>query len=170
MSILSRLRKALVRALEIVVAALMGALVLCVLWQVVSRHLLRNPSGWTDELATMLVIWLALLGSTVAFARGEHLGVDVVARMLPEFDRRVLAVFVQLVILFFAVAVLIVGGGGLVRMAWATGQVSPALGLRMGDIYLALPLSGALIAFLAVEGILRSRTHPGDEREPASIR
>jgi TRAP-type C4-dicarboxylate transport system permease small subunit len=155
MSALSRIRNGLVRGLEIAVVALMAGLVLDVLWQVASRYVLQRPSAWTDELATILVIWLALLGAAVAFARGEHLGVDVVVRMLPPLDRRLAAIVAEVVVLFFAVAVLILGGSRLVSLAWLTGQISPALNLRIGDVYLALPISGGFTALFAVEGILR---------------
>ena len=61
MSSLINLKDRSVRCLEGLVVLLMGGLVLDVLWQVTSRYLLRRPSAWTDELATLLVIWLALL-------------------------------------------------------------------------------------------------------------
>ena len=33
-------------------------------------------SQWTDELATLLIIWVAMIGASVAFIRGQHLGMD----------------------------------------------------------------------------------------------
>ena len=48
----------------------MGLLVLDVLWQVTSRFVIQRPSQWTDELATLLIIWVAMIGASVAFIRG----------------------------------------------------------------------------------------------------
>jgi TRAP-type C4-dicarboxylate transport system permease small subunit len=47
----------------------------------------------------------------------------------------------------FAVAVMVVGGGQLVLLTYQLHQMSAALGIRISWIYLALPLSGLLIAF-----------------------
>lgn len=40
---------------------------------VVSRFLLHNPLVWSDELASMLFIWLAMLGAVIALRKGEHM-------------------------------------------------------------------------------------------------
>ena len=39
---------------------------------VVSR-LFRRPFTWSDEFASILFLWLAMLGAVVAFRRGEHM-------------------------------------------------------------------------------------------------
>ena len=46
------LKDSLTRLLEMAVIAIMAALVLVVLWGVVSRFVLAEPSRWTEELAT----------------------------------------------------------------------------------------------------------------------
>jgi len=145
--------RGLVRLLEVVVAGLMGVLVLDVLWQVVSRYVLRDPSSWTDELATLLMVWVALLGSSVAFIRRSHLGVDYFVGKFPVKWRQPVEVLGYLVIGFFAVAVLILGGVRWVALTLLTGQVSPALGVKMGYVYLALPLSGAIILAFSVGAV-----------------
>ena len=40
---------------------------------VVSRYVLHAPLVWSDELASILFLWLAMLGSAVAFRRTEHM-------------------------------------------------------------------------------------------------
>jgi len=167
-----RAKQFLVRVLEGVVILLMATLVLDVLWQVVSRYAVRRPSAWTDELATLLVIWLALLGASAAFGSRAHLGVDFLVRQLTPGQRRTAEILVQIVGVFFAVTVLIMGGTHLVGLAWMTGQVSPALGVNMGHVYLALPISGVFIVLFAVESILESvssqtdSNHLGSPEEP----
>jgi len=37
------------------------------------RYVMHSPLIWSDELAQMLFIWLAMLGSVVALRRGEHM-------------------------------------------------------------------------------------------------
>src|ERR1700753_83514 len=40
---------------------------------VVARYALHQPLIWSDELASVLFLWLAMLGAAVAFRRGEHM-------------------------------------------------------------------------------------------------
>jgi TRAP-type C4-dicarboxylate transport system permease small subunit len=169
-----RVKQTLVRVLESAVILLMATLVVDVLWQVVSRFMSRYIgrlpgawTAWTDELATLLVIWLALLGASAAFGRRAHLGVDFLVRQLTAGHRRAAEILVQIVVVFFAVTVLIMGGIHLVKLAWMTGQVSPALGVNMGHVYLALPISGVFIVLFACETLLEglsSRPDLNNER------
>ncbi|MEX3772805.1 TRAP transporter large permease subunit [Pseudomonas sp. MYb118] len=46
------------------------ALLFC---NVFSRYVLNQPIVWGDELASLLFLWLAMLGSVVAMRRGEHM-------------------------------------------------------------------------------------------------
>lgn len=40
---------------------------------VVSRYVFDAPLTWTDELASILFLWLAMLGAVIALRRGEHM-------------------------------------------------------------------------------------------------
>ncbi len=151
---LIQLKNGLNRVLEGVLILLMGLLVLDVLWQVASRYLLRRPSSWTDELATLLIIWVAMLGASVAFIRQSHLGVDYFVGKLPPRARAWSELVVYAVVGFFSGTVLLFGGIQLVSLTLLTHQVSPALGVKMGHVYLALPVSGVFIVVFAVEAIL----------------
>ena len=59
------------------VAALAALLVIAeiaVLFTGVSaRYLFQKPIIWSDELAGILFLWLAMLGAVTAFRRGEHM-------------------------------------------------------------------------------------------------
>ena len=56
------------------VAALLVIAEIVVLFSGVSaRYLFQRPLIWSDELAGILFLWLAMLGAAVAFQRGEHM-------------------------------------------------------------------------------------------------
>src|ERR1700712_5720532 len=40
---------------------------------VTSRYIFHNPIIWTDELASVLFVWLSMLGAVIALVRGEHM-------------------------------------------------------------------------------------------------
>jgi TRAP-type C4-dicarboxylate transport system permease small subunit len=146
-----KVKKLLDRSLELLVTVSMGVLVVDVVWQVFTRYILRDPSSWTEELATFLMIWVGMLGASVALNRGAHLGIDYFVSKLSPKKGLYAALFVFAVISVFALLVLIVGGIQLVIRILATQQVSPALGLKMGYVYLAVPISGFFLVFYSLE-------------------
>ncbi|WP_454691072.1 TRAP transporter large permease [Achromobacter aloeverae] len=58
---------------EIPAAMLVVAEVVILFAGIVARYVLHTPLVWSDELASILFLWLAMLGSVVAFRRGEHM-------------------------------------------------------------------------------------------------
>lgn len=80
----SVLSKALRRLLEVPAVALIGAEIVILLAGVISRYILHSPIGWTDELASVLFLWIGMLGSAIAFYRSEHMRLTfVLDRMTP---------------------------------------------------------------------------------------
>jgi TRAP-type C4-dicarboxylate transport system permease small subunit len=162
------IRAALTRSLEWVVIVLVACLVLDVLWGVCSRFVLQAPSRWTEEVATTLLIWVSLLGAAVAFSRKEHLGVDYLMNRFDPAARRLMAIVGQLLIIFFAAAVMIYGGYVLVSETLKAGQVTPALGIRMGYVYVAVPVSGVFITLFGLERIVELGTGHADPADRGS--
>jgi TRAP-type C4-dicarboxylate transport system permease small subunit len=146
-------RRLLTQALEGVIILAMAVLTLDVLWGVVSRYVLVSPSRWTEELATALLVWVSLLGAAAAFGEKAHLGVDALVQKLHPDVQALLDVIVNLVTIAFAGAVMVFGGYVLVTKTLASGQVTPALGMKAGWIYCAVPLSGLFIILFALENI-----------------
>src|ERR1700688_3888817 len=58
---------------EIPAAMLVVAEVVILFAGVVARSGLPQPLIWSDELASILFLWLAMLGAAVAFRRSEHM-------------------------------------------------------------------------------------------------
>lgn len=129
---------------------LMTALVVSVSWQVVSRYVFASPSSWTEEVARFLLIWVGVLGAAYAFRTGVHLGLDVLPKKLEGASAQALKLFTLLAVMVFAVAVLIIGGGGLVALTWELKQYSAVLGLPIAYVYSVIPIAGALICYYAI--------------------
>lgn len=145
------------RALDAVLAwlciALFAALVLVVTWQVFSRQVLDDPSTWSSTAAQYLFVWLSLFGAAYVFSERGHIAVDFLARKAGPGGQRAVGIFTLLVILAFAGFVLIWGGVRGVGLTW-TQNIS-GLPVTVGQMYLALPVSGVLIAFYALHHIYK---------------
>ncbi|MCD1598825.1 TRAP transporter small permease [Rheinheimera aquimaris] len=131
-------------------ASLMAAIVLVVSWQVISRFVLNAPSSITEELSRTLLIWIGMVGAAFAYRTGVHLGLDIVTQKFPKAVQRHLAMVLTASVVVFAIAVMVVGGGNLVALTYELNQMSAALDIKMAYIYIAVPLSGLLIAFYGV--------------------
>jgi TRAP-type C4-dicarboxylate transport system permease small subunit len=118
-----------------------------VLWQVITRFVLNDPSAFTDELARYLLIWVSLFGAAYASGKRAHLAIDLLQTRLTGQAVHWHSIFVGVVVLLFALFVMVVGGVRLVSLSFLLGQTSAALEVPLGVVYLALPASGALIVF-----------------------
>jgi TRAP-type C4-dicarboxylate transport system permease small subunit len=132
---------------------LMTAIVLSVLWQVLSRYLLQSPSSGSEEIARFLLIWISLFGAAYSYRIKLHLGLDIVVKIMPPTKQILATIFCHLAVLIFSALVLILGGYYLVSLTFNPIQISPALGLHIGYVYMALPLTGILISIYAINDL-----------------
>jgi tripartite ATP-independent transporter DctM subunit len=58
---------------EPLAAVVVVAEVLVLLTGVISRFVFNHPLTWSDELASILFLWLAMLGAAIAQRRGQHM-------------------------------------------------------------------------------------------------
>lgn len=79
MLILSRSVTALNRALFAAAKWLVYAIVLLMLWEVLSRYLLAAPTSWAPELATLIFGPFFLLGGPYLLHIGGHVAVDILS-------------------------------------------------------------------------------------------
>ncbi|MBN2588718.1 MAG: TRAP transporter small permease [Sedimentisphaerales bacterium] len=159
LSSLLKLNKLLIKLLEITVILVIGFLVIDVLWGVFSRYVLKNQSPWTEELATMLLIWVSLLGAAIGFIRKSHLGVDYFVNKMSQKKQAIGEIVVYILIAVFASFAMIYGGTRLVALTLKLGQVSPAMQLKMGYVYMAVPISGFFILVFSIETIIKNVTN-----------
>src|SRR6266567_2723799 len=66
---------------EIPAAILVVAEIVILFAGVVARYVLHAPLVWSDELAAILFLWLAMLGAVVAFRRAEHMRMTAIVAM-----------------------------------------------------------------------------------------
>src|SRR5256886_14629698 len=72
-SLAAVLEASLAMLVEIPAALLVMAEIVILFAGVVARYGLHRPLIWSDELASILFLWLAMLGAAVAFRPAEHM-------------------------------------------------------------------------------------------------
>ena len=128
----------------LVVATLV--MVISILLQVFFRYAMNAPLYWSEEIARYAFVWLVFIGAAIASKRGAHIGVDYLVMHLPEIPKNILAIFVNLLVLFFISCVIYMSVG--VIKSNIT-QLSPAMRIPMGYIYMAIP-KGLGISFFYI--------------------
>jgi tripartite ATP-independent transporter DctM subunit len=144
---LKALDRGLISVVEVCAALLLAVEIVVMLAGVVSRYALHQPLVWSDELAGILFLWLAMLGAVLALRRGEHMRMTaVVSRLSPErrafVDTLAIAASVALLVLLIAPA-----------YNYASGEaaiVTPALQISNAWRASALPIGAALMLVVAL--------------------
>jgi TRAP-type C4-dicarboxylate transport system permease small subunit len=142
--------------LKVILIILMSLIVIDVSWQVFTRFILRDPSSFTEELAGFLLIWIGLLGASYALYTRSHLGIDILTAKASGFRKRLIEIIIYSIVLLFSLFILIIGGLRLVNLTFTLSQISPAMGIPMGYVYLVLPLTGALMLLYSLANILNA--------------
>lgn len=129
---------------------IMSLMVLNVTWQVVSRYILLNPSAFTDELSRYMLIWLGMLGAAYVAGQDKHLAIDLLPQKLSGKPKQNLLIIINVVVIFFAVAVMVFGGLNLVYITYILNQKSATLQLPLSFIYTVIPLSGIIVTYYQI--------------------
>lgn len=144
------------------VAMLVGVVAVA-LAQVVWRYALRAPLVWSEELATYLFIWLAMLGAAVAVREGAHYGFMLLMQRTRPALRALVAMLTHALCLAVAVAIAWLGA----EMALAARDTSASLGVGMGWFYAAIPVGGGLMAMHFLVRLVALAVEPIRESAPA---
>lgn len=148
------MKKRLDKILGAGLVALMTIMVVAVLWQVFSRYVMQSPSSVTEEMARYLLIWIGILGAAYAAGQQDHLAINLLEEKLNKENKKKLRILINVLIIFFSVTVLIIGGGNLVYVNYELGQSSAALEIPLYIVYLVVPLSGFLVSIYKVNEIM----------------
>jgi TRAP-type C4-dicarboxylate transport system permease small subunit len=82
----------LARRAENVAAAMLAAMFLAFLLQIVFRYVLGLPIGWTHEASAILWIWLVLWGAALVVTEKEEIRFDIIYGSVGPKARRVMCV------------------------------------------------------------------------------
>lgn len=75
---------------EILGSLLVAVMVTISFVNVITRYFIKMSLSWSEEITVNLFVWVVLLGSSVAFKKGSHLGMEFVYERLPVKCKKVL--------------------------------------------------------------------------------
>ena len=138
---------------EIPAALLVVAEIVILFAGVVARYGLHRPLIWSDELASILFLWLAMLGAAVAFRRAEHMRMTaIVANAKPA-----MRAYLDLVATCAALALLLLVAWPAYEYAYEESFITtPALQIPNIWRAAALPVGIGLMALFALLRLARA--------------
>ena len=150
---LARLDTALGLMVEVPAALLVLADIVVLFAGVVARYVLHTPLLWSDELASILFLWLAMLGSVIALRRGEHMRMTALVSKASPQRRALLELLATAACLAFLALI--------VWPAWEYAAEERAIttpALEISNLWraAALPVGVVLMGIFAVLRLLRT--------------
>jgi tripartite ATP-independent transporter DctM subunit len=128
----------------------------CILFAgVVSRYVFNSPIIWTDELATFLFLWLAMIGAVVALRRDGHMRLTTFANWVGPQWGSWLATIAALVLIVFVLEILAPA-----QQFLEVQRSTELITLHISDGYrvVAILVGAGLIATVALLRLLESTT------------
>ncbi|MFI4981182.1 MAG: TRAP transporter large permease subunit, partial [Nevskiales bacterium] len=165
----SRLDRAFGMALEATVALLVVAEIAILFVGIVARYAFHHPLIWSDELASLLFLWLAMLGAVLALRRDEHMRMTALVNTVPPAGREFFELVALAGFLAFLAAILLpalnyADGESIVSimsldvsMAWRAAAMPAGIAVMGLTVLLRLgarPWLPALLALALIGGIV----------------
>jgi TRAP-type C4-dicarboxylate transport system permease small subunit len=85
--------------------------------------------------------------------KNEHLAIDILHTKLSPIGVLRMMMFINFLIVAFSVSIMIIGGSWLVYTRFVLGQLSAAMQVPVGYVYLVVPISGLLMTYYAIDDI-----------------
>jgi tripartite ATP-independent transporter DctM subunit len=152
------LDRLLARVTEIPAAILVAVEILVLLAGVISRYVFNRPLTWSDELASILFLWLAMLGAVIALRRAEHMRLGFLVSLAPPRLRGRIETLATTVVLVFVVAIIL---PALDYVAFQNMITTPALEIPDAYRVAAIAVGSALMLLIAGARLIeRARIGP----------
>ena len=138
-----------------IISILLVILVFVVLTGAICRYTQIAILSWPDELTRYLMVWIVFIGSGSAASNNTHFRIEVLFGILSPGRQIALIVFKAVLVTCLYAFVLHISSG-LSQKMMMMRQVSPAMGIPMWIMYLAVPVGCGL---MLVQGLICDLQH-----------
>ena len=145
---------AVLRAIWMLIASIALVVLIATFgWLVFGRYVMNVTPTWVEQLALLLICYVAFLGAAVGVGEDTHIGVTLFRDMLPTTAQKVTLIVIDGLLAAFG-AIMLFAGITLMRFGWDT--MLPMLDIPESFRTLAITSCGALVMlFAAVRGLIR---------------
>ncbi|MCI8578738.1 MAG: TRAP transporter small permease [Lachnospiraceae bacterium] len=143
------------KAMEVVIVAMLGIMVIVTGAQIVCRVFFTSLS-WSEEATRYLLIWSTLLGAGCVYKHAGHISITVLQDLLPAKAKDALQIVIHtLCIVLFALIVFY----GIKYFGKQGKQLSATMRLPMKYVYTCIPLGAGIMIVHALDAVLQNLMH-----------
>lgn len=141
------------------VSRILAVMVICLfginLYGIFFRYALHSPLPWPVPISRILLVWIALIGISVALKKGEHVAIEGVIRALPARYEKLIRFFGYFLISVWLGIVIWQGWLATLR-ADQLMMISANIQIKFMWRFMAVPISGIIqfIHVLACPGLI----------------
>lgn len=144
----------LVRSLCIFVASVaLVTLIVTFGWLVIGRYFLNVTPTWVEQLALLLICYIAFLGAAAGVYENTHIGVTLFRDQTPQVVQKIVMIVIDIILAIFGF-VMLMAGLELMEFGWAT--LLPMLNIPESFRTAAITsLGGLTFVFTSLRALLR---------------
>ena len=147
MSFLRKACRILFKALEWFAMICMVCLTIIVFTDVILRYIFKRGFSWTQEIATLMLVWFSLIGMAIGVLEKIHISIEMFTSKLSDKALGVLESINHLLMAAFGGCMVYFG---LIIMNMTKSSTLPATKMPSSVLYIILPLSGLLVLVNAI--------------------
>ena len=131
------------RVEDALLVILLSAMIFLASTQILLRNFFDLGFVWADPLLRVMVLWLGLIGATVATRNNKHIRIDLLSRLFKRNTHRLIQFFVGQISAWVCLVIAWYGAGW-IRLDYLDGVVGFA-GIPAWTLEIIVPFSFALI-------------------------
>uniref|UniRef100_A0A832I7T3 TRAP transporter small permease n=1 Tax=Pseudothermotoga hypogea TaxID=57487 RepID=A0A832I7T3_9THEM len=120
-------------------------MVVIVFYQVIARYFFNKPPKWTEEIALVTMIWIAMLGAGIGLKNDIHVRVEVFMSVFSKKIQRLVEIAIMVLIGYFGVQMT----RYTVMMVQRLPNRLAATGISVAWMYVPIAVCGVLVVMCA---------------------
>lgn len=114
--------------------------------QVISRKFIGTSIRWSEEVALLLMVWMAFISMAIGVEKHLHIAIEMFTNHMPAMVQKVVAKINDTATLLFGIILIVYGS----RLVSATmSSTLPATQWPAGILYLMMPVGGVFITYFS---------------------
>lgn len=113
-------------------------------FQVILRNVFSSGFTWIDDIIRQGVVWLAVIGGSIAATYSKHISIDILPRILSPYYKRYLFAILYIIAIFVS-TILIIASIKFLLVMKQSGEMISSLNIQAWYATLIFPVGMSLI-------------------------
>ena len=139
---------------EYIGGALFSIMFIILVMQIFSRQILNAPLIWSEELARLIFVYVAMIGVVLGIKHSQHVGITILSDKFPPLLEKIMNIIKDIGVFIIIIILFKVGMSITIRKS-SLDLVS--LGISSGYLYAALPIGSVFMMGRFLERVYLDR-------------